>query len=60
MKTASVVVCGAGITGVSAAFHLAVRQGLKEVLLVDELAPLTLDQRQVYRGLPQLVAWAGR
>ena len=42
MKTASVVVCGAGITGVSAAFHLAVRQGLKEVLLVDELAPLTL------------------
>jgi glycine/D-amino acid oxidase-like deaminating enzyme len=42
MKTASVVVCGAGIAGVSAAFHLAVRQGLKEVLLVDELAPLTL------------------
>jgi glycine/D-amino acid oxidase-like deaminating enzyme len=42
MKTASVVVCGAGIAGVSAAFHLAVRQGLKGVLLVDELAPLTL------------------
>jgi glycine/D-amino acid oxidase-like deaminating enzyme len=42
MKTANVVVCGAGIAGLSAAFHLAVRQGLKKVLLVDELAPLTL------------------
>ncbi len=42
MKTASVVVCGAGIAGVSAAFHLAVRQGVKGVLLVDALAPLTL------------------
>ena len=42
MKPASVVVCGAGIAGVSAAFHLAVRQGIKGVVLVDELAPLTL------------------
>ncbi|MFQ5800048.1 MAG: NAD(P)/FAD-dependent oxidoreductase [Bacteroidota bacterium] len=42
MKTASVVICGAGIAGISAAFHLAVKRGVKEVLLVDELAPLTL------------------
>jgi len=42
IKTASVVVCGAGIAGVSAAFHLAARQGLKGVVLVDALAPLTL------------------
>ncbi|MGD2127490.1 MAG: FAD-dependent oxidoreductase, partial [Desulfobacteraceae bacterium] len=42
MRSANVVICGAGIAGVSAAYHLAVKQGLKEVLLVDELAPLTL------------------
>lgn len=42
MKTASVVICGAGIAGASAAFHLAVRQGLKDILLVDELPPFTL------------------
>jgi glycine/D-amino acid oxidase-like deaminating enzyme len=39
---ADVVICGAGIAGVSAAFHLAVRRGFKRVILVDERAPLSL------------------
>jgi glycine/D-amino acid oxidase-like deaminating enzyme len=40
--SASVVICGAGIAGVSTAYHLAVRQGVKNVVLVDERPPLTL------------------
>jgi glycine/D-amino acid oxidase-like deaminating enzyme len=40
--TADVVVCGAGIAGVSAAYHLAVRHGVRRVLLVDERPPLSL------------------
>ena len=41
-RTADVVVCGAGIAGVSAAYHLAVGQGIKQVLLVDSRPPLSL------------------
>jgi glycine/D-amino acid oxidase-like deaminating enzyme len=39
---ANVVICGAGIAGISAAYHLAVRHGLKEVVLVDERSPFSL------------------
>ncbi len=39
---ADVVICGAGIAGVSAAYQLAVRYGVRNVVLVDERAPLTL------------------
>ena len=39
---AEVVICGAGIAGVAAAYHLAVKQGVKNVVLVDERPPLTL------------------
>ena len=39
---AEVVVVGAGIAGVSAAFHLAVRQGLNDVVLVEAGDPLAL------------------
>ena len=39
---AGVLVCGAGIAGVSAAYHLAVRRGLADVWLVDERPPLSL------------------
>ena len=44
MTTASaeVVICGAGIAGISAAYHLAVTYGVKDVLLVDERPPLSL------------------
>jgi glycine/D-amino acid oxidase-like deaminating enzyme len=40
--SADVVICGTGIAGVSAAYHLAVKHGVRKVLLVDEQAPLTL------------------
>ena len=36
-----VVICGAGITGISAAYHLA-KAGIRDILLVDELSPLSL------------------
>jgi glycine/D-amino acid oxidase-like deaminating enzyme len=39
---ASVVICGAGIAGISAAYHLTVRHGVKNVVIVDERSPLTL------------------
>lgn len=37
-----IVICGAGIAGVSAAYHLAARCGLQNICLVDERPPLTL------------------
>src|SRR5689334_19294273 len=48
-----VVICGAGMAGVSAAYHLTVRQGIKNVLLIDERPPLTLTSdkgTQAYRN----------
>ncbi len=42
MKTANIVICGAGIAGISTAYSLAVRQGVKEIFLVDEREPLSL------------------
>ncbi len=40
--TADVVICGAGIAGISAAYHLSVKKGVKNILIVDERPPLTL------------------
>jgi glycine/D-amino acid oxidase-like deaminating enzyme len=40
--TADVVICGAGIAGIATAYHLTVKHGLKNVVIVDERAPLTL------------------
>ena len=40
--TAEVVICGAGIAGIAAAYHLAVRRGIADVVLIDERPPLTL------------------
>jgi glycine/D-amino acid oxidase-like deaminating enzyme len=37
----SIIICGAGVTGVSAAYHLA-RAGVRDILLVDERPPLSL------------------
>jgi len=42
LLTSSVVICGAGIGGISAAYHLAVRQGIRDVILVDERDPFSL------------------
>lgn len=39
--SADVVICGAGISGISAAYHLAVQQGVGRVLLVDEREPMS-------------------
>lgn len=39
---ADVLVCGAGIAGVAAAYHLAVRCGVARVLVVDDRPPLSL------------------
>ncbi len=39
---AEVVICGAGIAGVAAAYHLVVRHGVRDVVLVDEKPPLSL------------------
>ena len=41
-NSSSVVICGAGIGGISAAYHLAVRQGVRDVVLVDERDPFSL------------------
>lgn len=41
-SSAEIVICGAGIAGISAAFHLGVKHGIKNVLLVDERPPLSL------------------
>jgi glycine/D-amino acid oxidase-like deaminating enzyme len=56
-KRAELVICGAGIAGIAAAYHLAVRRGVRGVLLVDERAPLTLTSdksMEAYRNW-----WAG-
>src|SRR5690348_6664429 len=50
---ADVVVCGAGMAGLATAYHLAVRHGVRRVILVDEREPLTLTSdkgTQAYRN----------
>jgi glycine/D-amino acid oxidase-like deaminating enzyme len=42
---AEVVICGAGITGVSAAYFLA-RAGVKDIMLIDERPPLTFTSNR--------------
>ena len=40
-NTSDVVICGAGITGVAAAYYLS-KRGVRDILLIDERPPLTL------------------
>ncbi len=40
--TAEAVICGAGIAGISTAYHLCVSQNMSNVVLVDERPPLSL------------------
>src|SRR5690242_4147785 len=42
MPTAEIVIVGAGIAGIAAAYELAVRRGVKGVVLMDERPPLSL------------------
>ncbi len=41
-STAETVICGAGIAGIAAAYYLAVSQGMADVVLVEQGAPLSL------------------
>jgi glycine/D-amino acid oxidase-like deaminating enzyme len=41
MQTAEVVICGAGIGGISAAYHLS-RRGVRNVVVVDDQPPLSV------------------
>ncbi|GAB4423087.1 MAG: FAD-dependent oxidoreductase [Chloroflexi bacterium OHK40] len=41
-QTADVVICGAGLAGVAAAYYLAVGHGIRDIVLVDEREPLSL------------------
>ncbi|HEY3229438.1 MAG TPA: FAD-dependent oxidoreductase, partial [Roseiflexaceae bacterium] len=41
-STAETVICGAGIAGIAAAYYLAVTQGMADVVLVEQGAPLSL------------------
>lgn len=41
-RSAEVVICGAGIAGISLAYRLAVGHRMRKVLLVDERPPLSL------------------
>jgi len=51
--TAEAVICGAGMAGAAAAYHLAVRNRVPNVVVVDERAPMTLTSdkgTQAYRN----------
>lgn len=44
--SSEVAICGAGMAGIAAAYHLAVRGGVKDIVLVDEREPLTLTSNK--------------
>jgi glycine/D-amino acid oxidase-like deaminating enzyme len=51
--TAEAVICGAGMAGAAAAYHLAVRNRMPNVVIVDDRAPMTLTSdkgTQAYRN----------
>ncbi len=41
-EKAEIVICGAGIAGVTTAYHLSVLHGIRDIMLVDERPPLSL------------------
>ena len=51
-SSSKVVICGAGIAGVAAAYHLAVEKGLDHVVLVDEGNPLSLTSDKSTEAYP--------
>lgn len=42
MAKRNIIICGAGIAGVAAAYHLAVKHGIDDVTLIDKGNPLSL------------------
>src|SRR3954466_265610 len=49
-KPAEVIVCGAGIAGIAAAYHLSVKRGIKRVVIVDEREAMTLTSDKGTQG----------
>jgi glycine/D-amino acid oxidase-like deaminating enzyme len=47
-STADIVICGAGIAGIATAYHLVVKHGLKEVVLMDQQQPLSLTSNRSF------------
>jgi len=64
-RSADIVICGAGITGVAAAYSLS-KSGLKDILLVDERPPLSFTSdrsTECYRNWwpdPEMLALVNR
>lgn len=64
-RTTEIVICGAGIAGVSAAYHLA-KSGFKDILIIDPLPPLSLTSDRSTEGYrnwwpdPEMVALINR
>ncbi|MGH7620667.1 MAG: NAD(P)/FAD-dependent oxidoreductase [Gemmatimonadaceae bacterium] len=50
MSRAEIVICGAGLGGVAAAYHLAVRHRAQGVVVIDEREPLTLTSDKGTQG----------
>ncbi|MCH8978082.1 MAG: FAD-binding oxidoreductase [Armatimonadetes bacterium] len=42
ITTADVVICGAGVSGATTAYQLAVKHGVKNIVIVDPLSPLSM------------------
>jgi glycine/D-amino acid oxidase-like deaminating enzyme len=42
MQQQNIVICGAGIAGISTAYHLSAVHGVQDILLIDERPPLSL------------------
>src|ERR1043165_7632022 len=49
-RKVDVVICGAGIAGIAAAYHLSVKRGIKKVVIVDEREPMTLTSDKGTQG----------
>ena len=50
MNKCDVLICGAGIAGIAAAYHLSCRHGIRDVVLVDERPPLSLTSDKSSEG----------
>jgi glycine/D-amino acid oxidase-like deaminating enzyme len=50
MNKSDVLICGAGIAGVAAAYHLSCRHGIRDIILVDERPPLSLTSDKSSEG----------
>src|SRR5687768_10757945 len=50
MASAEVVICGAGMAGAAAAYQLAVRHRVPNVILIDEREPITLTSDKGTQG----------